>query len=154
MNNTSRLLLLDKYKAMKILTLCRQDLEFLNQSKEKETSRCLEAELQAVESGLETHKGNFKSERDRFWMIDQKLREDWTKMKMTRFRTRKVLAKDSRTIISLWKLLKTNKSLAISLKENRWLLQATIDLQLMRCLMIWMETLTDLQVDKKNLLAL
>jgi len=31
-------------------------------------------------------------------MIDQKHREDWTKMKMTLFRTRKVLAKDSRTI--------------------------------------------------------
>ena len=136
MNNTNKLSLLDKYRAMKTLTLCQHDLEFPNRLNEKETSRCLEAELQAVESDLETHKENFKSEKDRFWMIDQKHREDWTKMKMTRFRTRKVLAKDSRTIISLWKLLKTNKSLAISLKENRWLLPATIGLQLMRCLMI------------------
>jgi hypothetical protein len=66
MNNTSRLLLLDKYRAMKTLILCQHDLEFLSQSKEKETSRCLEAELQAVESDLETHKENFKSEKDRF----------------------------------------------------------------------------------------
>ena len=66
MNNTNKLSLLDKYRAMKTLTLCQHDLEFPNRLNEKETSRCLEAELQAVESDLETHKENFKSEKDRF----------------------------------------------------------------------------------------
>ena len=113
---------LDRSNILKTHTQCLPDLESHNLLKENEILRWVELGRQVGEYDLETLKGNFKFENDRFWMKDPKLKEDSTKKKNP---LRTLL--ENETFQS--KLLKMSRDSVRNLNLKEWYPQVRTDLQ-------------------------